>query len=136
MDSGASGRPAACAAMTARDGAIVARREAVTMRGALTRAGVAPRRRAGATARRTTSSQSHPMASRDARGAAAGTGMAAGAVTRDGNAETAGGVGGGSDRGVAASTSAAVSGTPTKSAAARPADGSSPAAGRPGCSRT
>src|SRR2546428_10255354 len=61
MDSGASGRPAACAAMTARDGAIVARREAVTMRGALTRAGVAPRRRAGATARRTTSSQSHPI---------------------------------------------------------------------------
>ena len=63
------------------------------------------------------------MASRDARGAAAGTGMAAGAVTRDGNAETAGGVGGGSDRGVAASTSAAVSGTPTKSTAARPEPG-------------
>src|SRR2546427_11383181 len=63
------------------------------------------------------------MASRDARGAAAGTGMAAGAVTRNGNAETAGGIGGGSDRGVAASTSAAVSGTPTKSAAARPAPG-------------
>jgi len=93
------------------------------MRGALTTAGVAPRRRAAATGRRTTSSQSHPMAPRDARGAAAGTSMAAGAVTRDGNAETAGGIGGGSDRGVAASTSAAVSGTPTKSAAARPAPG-------------
>jgi len=42
----------------------------------------------------------------------------------DGSAATAGGdATGGSDRGVAASTSAAVSGTPTKSTAARPAPG-------------
>ena len=80
--------------------------------------------RRAARTRRTASSQSRSSATRDTRGSASGACVAAGTAALDGSAATAGGDGtGGSDRGVAASTSAAVSGTPTKSTAARPAPG-------------